>query len=287
MIRRVVSIALCALLVPAGAVASPQAGPPTVDADLQAGFRAMYALDFAASERHFSEYRKRNPDDAFGYAADAARVLFTELHRLGALDAELYVDDKHLLAETRGKPDKDVKRRIEELTAKAQKVARDALEQDPANENAMFALAFANGLEADYAFLIEKDRRAAAKPGRLGYDYAKRLIEKNAEFNDAYIWTGVTNYVVASLPFPIRWLAKLRGYPGSKDTAIKDLRRASERGSLLKPYARILLAVTFLRENRKDDARKLLESLAAEFPANPLFQKHARRLARQQPDQKN
>src|SRR5262249_22177082 len=138
----------------------------------------------------------------------AAGTLFSELYRIGALDAELYVDDKHLLAELKGKPDATVKLQLMNSTSAARRLAGEALERDAKDENALFALAIANGLEADYAFLIESDRRGAVKPGRAGYEYAKRLIALDPGYYDAYIWTGVTNYVVASLPFPIRWLAK-------------------------------------------------------------------------------
>jgi hypothetical protein len=273
---RCLLLALAAIILPRNA----EAQAPPHDARIQAGFRAMYSLDFAASGTHFADYISRKPGDPLGHAADAARVLFMELHRLGVLDAEFYVDDKKLVAETTGKPDAEVKRRMTDLAAKARKLAEDILESEPKNENALFALALANGVEADYLFLVEKDRRGAATPGRAGYDNAKRLLEANAGFHDAYIWTGVTNYVVASLPFPVRWLARLRGYPSSKDVAIKDLRSAAEKGSLLKPYAQILLAVTYLREKKTADAQKLIQELSREFPANPIFAKHAKRLAR-------
>ncbi len=274
---RCLLLALAALVLSDPRNVEAQAPP---DARLQAGFRAMYSLDFDTSRTDFADYIARKPDDPLGHAADAARVLFMELHRLGALDAEFYVDDKHLVAEATGKPDADLKRHLMELTSKARKLADAILNHESKNENALFALALANGVEADYTFLIEKDRRGAAKPGRAGYDNAKLLVEANSMFYDAYIWTGVTNYVVASLPFPIRWLARLRGYPGSKDVAIKDLRSAAENGSLLKPYAQILLAVTYLREKKTSDAQKLFQVLAKEFPDNPIFAKHAKRLAR-------
>ena len=48
----------------------------------------------------------------------------------------------------------------------------------------------------------------------------------------------------------------------------------------MRPYARILLATTFLREKKKNEAKTLLEELSVEFPGNPIFAKHARRLAR-------
>ena len=246
---------------------------------LESGFQAMYALDFAASERYFSGYVLQQPEDPVGYAAQAACVLFTELDRLNVLDAEFYVDDKKLLAEPTGTANPETKQRLFELTGRARRLADVLLRGDPSNVNGLFALALSNGLEADYAFLVEKARLGAAKPGRASYEYATRLLQADPQFYDAYIWTGVTNYIVASLPFPLRWLAKLRGYPGSKETALRDLKTAADKGSLLKPYAKILLTVTYLREKMKPAAKTLLLELSAEFPTNPLFAKHAIRLA--------
>ena len=245
---------------------------------LAAGFQSMYSLDFASSEQHFANYVERRPDQPIGYAAQAAWVLFTELDRLNVLDAEFYLDDKKLLAEPRGHPDPQAKQRLFELTRHARQLADDLVRRDPASEDALFALAFTNGVEADYIFLVENRRLAAAKPGRAGYEFAKRLLQANPEFYDAYIWPGVTNYVVASLPLPLRWLAKLRGYPGSKGAAADNLRIAAENGSLLRPYAKILLVLTCLREKDRTAAQALLADLSAEFPTNPLFAKHARRL---------
>ena len=256
-----------------------RASAATPDPLIQAGFHSMYALDFAAAERQFSDYVRQRPEDPIGYDAQAACVFFTELDRLHVLDAEFYVDDKKLYAEPAGTPNPEAKLRLFELTRRARQFADDLLRRDSKSEDALFALALANGLESDYTFLVEKSRLAAAKPGRAGFENAKRLLEVNPEFYDAYIWTGVTNYVVASLPLPLRWLAKLRGYSGNKQTAVSDLRLAAEKGSLLKPYAKILLAVTYLREKNKTAAQAVVAELSAEFPTNPLFAKHVRRLS--------
>src|SRR5438132_561409 len=90
-----------------------------IDPRLATAFQEMYALDFANSESHFAEYVREQPADPFGYAASAACVLFTELDRLKALDAEFYVDDKKLFAEPQGKADPHSRQRLFELTGKA------------------------------------------------------------------------------------------------------------------------------------------------------------------------
>lgn len=52
------------------------------------------------------------------------------------------------------------------------------------------------------------------------------------------------------------------------------------RGHLLKPFAKILLALVALREKQVELGRRLLEELAAEFPQNPLFGRELAKLNR-------
>jgi predicted Zn-dependent protease len=53
----------------------------------------------------------------------------------------------------------------------------------------------------------------------------------------------------------------------------------AERGHYLAPFARILLAIAYVREKDKVRARQLLISLRDEFPKNPLFEQEIARLA--------
>jgi hypothetical protein len=50
------------------------------------------------------------------------------------------------------------------------------------------------------------------------------------------------------------------------------------RGHYLAPFARVLLAIAYLRQNDRTRARELLTGLRDEFPANPLFPKEIARI---------
>jgi hypothetical protein len=52
----------------------------------------------------------------------------------------------------------------------------------------------------------------------------------------------------------------------------------AERGQYLAPFARILLAIAYVREKDKPKAREILSSLQSEFPKNPLFAREIARL---------
>jgi hypothetical protein len=77
---------------------------------------------------------------------------------------------------------------------------------------------------------------------------------------------------------PIRWVLHLGGVSGDKQAGLKDLHLTAEKGHYLAPFARILLAIAYVREHDKTKARAILASLQQEFPNNPLFAKEIARL---------
>lgn len=248
------------------------------DPTLEAGFRAMYALDFPSAGRRFGDYESARPSDPIGYAAEATCLVFSEFNRLKVLEAEFEADNKKFLAPPAVPADTRLKRRVLELSERTQQLAEARLRQDPGDEGALFALALTNGILGDYTAHLEHRYWSAAKYGRQGDEFARKLLQHNPQFYDAYIWTGVTNYIYGSLPLLVRWPARLFGLYGNKATGVANLRLAAEKGQYLKPYAKILLSIAYLRENNKPAAAALLTELSSEFPTNSLFATQAKRL---------
>ena len=254
------------------------AADTSFDPLLQAGFQDMYAMDFPGCERRFLEYARLEPADPLGDAAHAACILFKEFQRAQVLDAEFYTDDKKLFGKRTIEPDAEAHARLTALTDRAIERAAEVLQRNPRDEHALFARAMANGLKADALALLDHRYLAASRIGKIALADADTLVALNPTTYDAYIWPGVSNYVAGSLPFPLRWLAKLRGFPTDTRRGIANLELAAEKGQLLKPYAKILLVVVHLRAADRAAAYTLLKELSAEFPSNPVFQKHVRRL---------
>jgi hypothetical protein len=63
----------------------------------------------------------------------------------------------------------------------------------------------------------------------------------------------------------------LAGIHGDKKKGIEQLETAANHGHYLQPFAKILLALTALREKRPEVARAQFTELVAEFPENSLF----------------
>ncbi len=260
-------------------VAAGDARATTADPKLDAGFRAMYALDFVSSQKSFAEYQHAHPADALGYAAEMVGVFFGELNRLKLLDQEFTPGNESFFAKPQGTPDPQVRARIMELSGQARQMAEARLRQEPTDERALFALALAYGILGDYAALVERHYWTSVKYGRQGEQYARQLLARDPKFYDAYVWLGVSNFIYGSLSLPLRWTAHVFGPSGDKATGVADLRLAAEKGRYLRPYAKVLLAIAYLREKNRPAAASLLAQLSSEFPTNPLFAAQARRLA--------
>ena len=61
------------------------------------------------------------------------------------------------------------------------------------------------------------------------------------------------------------------GLPADKQGGITDLQTTAAHGHYLAPFARILLAIAYVREKNKTQALQLLTGLRQQFPANTLF----------------
>jgi len=68
------------------------------------------------------------------------------------------------------------------------------------------------------------------------------------------------------------------GPPADKQGGIKDLQTTAEHGHYLAPFARILLAIAYVREKDKPRAIELLSKLQQHFPSNTLFSREIERL---------
>jgi len=270
---------LPALLLCGGAILGlrPASAEPA-PISLEFGYRRMYSLDFGGAQRIFAAWEGERPDDPLGAASEAASLLFSELNRLGILEAQFYVKDSSFLRRRDLNPDPSVRARFDAALAQAEARAELRIARDPNDVDALFSLALVNGLEADYASLIENRNLAALSPTKRATRWAQRLLAVDPNYYDAYLATGLSKYIIGSLFPPVRWILRVGGYSGDKSQGIRELELVAERGRYLGPFARLLLAIAYLRQDDASRARELLEQLRLEFPENPLFAREIARL---------
>jgi hypothetical protein len=161
---------------------------------------------------------------------------------------------------------------------RAQKLARARLNKDAKDRDALFALTLASGLQADYAALIEKKNLASLHFTKEASAWAQQLLTICDDCADALVATGFSKYIIGSASAPVRWFLRMDGLPGDKKAGIADLQMTAQRGHYLAPFARILLAIAYVRDKNKPRALELLTSLRTQFPSNTLFPREIARL---------
>lgn len=252
--------------------------PSSSSTQLERGYQLLYNLDFPHAQQEFAGWEQQHGDDPMGPASEAAGLLFSEFNRLGVLEAQFYTKDSAFNRRPKLSPDAAVRNRFDAALLRTENMARARLARDAKDPNALFAMTMAAGLRADYAALIDKRNLASLHYTRDAQSWAQQLLAIDPKCYDAYLAIGVSNYLIGTVSTPLRWVLRLGGYSGSKQDGIADLQLTAQHGHYLAPFAEILLAIAYVRENDKPHARQALALLEQEFPANPLFPREIARL---------
>jgi hypothetical protein len=239
--------------------------------ELDAGFELLYKLKFGEARAQFETWQKSHPEGALGYASEAASYLLEESYRLGILTSDFFLDDKRFLGNTPLKPDPGLRQAFFDSNERAQDVAQFRLKENPDNANALFAMAMSLGMQADYTSLIEKHEIESLKKMQKADKYSKRLLKVAPGADDAYLGLGMANYILGSLSGSKKFFLGFTGIHGDKKKGIQQIEITAKKGHYLRPFAKILLALTALREKKPEVARTELTELVSEFPENPLF----------------
>ena len=242
-------------------IASPPAG-------LDLGYLQMYDLQFTAAHKTFADYAQSHPNDPLVPASDAAAYLFAEFDRLHILQSEFFVHDDNFRHPKKLYSDPGVRRLFDADLAKADGLASGVLGSTPRDPNALFASILVLGLRADWG----------SGCGHWLPVIAEKLLAIDPSYYDAHLAVGVENYMLSLKPAPIRWFLQLAGAQADREVGLEQLNVTAEKGHLLKPYARLLLAVDALRRKDTIKAREILTELSHQFPHNRLYGEELARL---------
>jgi hypothetical protein len=265
---------------PAAAAAQPSPHvsppPPVVDSapdPFVPIFTRLYNYDFVTAHAMLDERQRADPADPLPHSVRAAVYMFSEFERLRILETEFFVDDDNMVDGQghRQKPDPEVKRRLFATLDDARARANLILAADPNHRRALLAMVMAAGVAADYTGFVERRQWKGMSLTRETNRYAQKLLALKPPVYDAYMNVGSLEYVVGSLPFYVRWFVRFDKIEGNRRKGIEQLKLVARHGTYYGPFARILLVVASLRENKLEDARQIVAQLAAEFPENPLL----------------
>lgn len=245
---------------------------------LDRGFQRLYNLDFSAAQKEFQSWEKENPENPMGPVSQAAGILFAEFNRLGVLEAQFYENDSAFADRKKYEADPEQRKRFDEQLSRAETMGKARLSRDPHDRDALLGMTLIAGLRADYAALIEKRNLSSLHYTKESSAWAKQLLAADPKCYDARLAGGISRYIIGSMAAPVRWILRLGGVSGDKAAGIAELQTVAANGRLLAPFARILLAIAYVREKDRPRARELLLSLQKDFPNNHLFPRELARL---------
>ncbi len=164
-----------------------------------------------------------------------------------------------------------IRQRYQENIQKARQLCTALLEKNPYDLEALYFLGAVEGVEGSYAFTVEHSVGSAFTFGKRAYRYHSQILERAPDFYDAYMSAGLYEYIVANLPWYIKWFTTFFGYRGSEERGFEYLNLAAQNGEFVSDDSRVLQMVLFVREKRYRDGLRLAEQLHAKYPENYIF----------------
>jgi len=156
-------------------------------------------------------------------------------------------------------------------TRRARQLAEKRLKQNARDVEALYLLGATEGLEAAYGAGVEHKYMAALRTGSTAVDHHREVLELSPKFYDAELTIGLQDYVIGSLPLPMKMLAGSVGVHGSKKRGLKELEQVAREGQWARDVSRMLLVDLYKREKRWDDAIATARELSEKYPRNSLF----------------
>jgi tetratricopeptide (TPR) repeat protein len=236
----------------------------------RSGLDALYNIDYDKAQREFKEIVRLYPTHPGGYQLLAARVWIKTLYESRRLQASLYSSDS-FYSSGDDKVDPKVVTEFRNYTREAKRLAEAKLKQEPKNIEALDFLANTEGLKAAFEEGVERRHFAALRDGNDAVNHHREVLKLDPKYIDAQITIGLYEYVVGSLPLPVKLLAGATGYRGSKKRGLKMLEQVAQEGTWARDDAKSVLIVLYTREKRFAEKVALARELSEKYPRNYLL----------------
>jgi tetratricopeptide (TPR) repeat protein len=279
-VRSIIILVLLLVTVGSGSAQQPQTSSPEatdkakLDSLRRSGIEALYNLDYDKAERDFKEIVRLYPSHPAGPQLLAARLWIKTLYESRRLQSSLYSSES-FYSSGDDKVDPKIITTFRNLTREAKRLAEVRLRENPKDIEALDWLAVIQGLKASFEEAVERRHFAALKDGDDAVDHHREVLKLDPSFIDAGLTVGLYEYVVGSLPLPIKVVAGITGFRGSKKRGLAMLERVTKEGAWARDDAKTLLIVLYTREKRFSDALSHARDLSAKYPRNYLFRLEA------------
>jgi tetratricopeptide (TPR) repeat protein len=238
------------------------------------GFEALYNLDYEEARRNFKELARVFPDHPAGPQFLAASLWAQTLNESRRLQSGLYNSDS-FYAKNEDQVDPRTIAQFREWTRNAKQLAEARLKRDQKDTEALYFLGATEGLKAAFATAVQRSFFGALKDGSNSVDRHREVIRLDPNFHDAELTIGLYDYVIGSLPLPVKLVMNVAGARGSKKRGLQTLERVAREGRFAQDDARALLILLYKREGRFQDALAVARELVAKYPRSYLLKLEA------------
>jgi tetratricopeptide (TPR) repeat protein len=205
-------------------------------------------MEFDKSDAKFNELRRVVPNDPRAYFFNAIQYYF-----LYSIERKREYFDKFF-----------------EQSDMVISTCERLLDQNENDYTSKFYLAGIYGYRG-ILYQIDNSILKAIWDGKKGFSLLKQLVKQKPDMYDAYLGTGLFDYLLSKIPKSYSWVLSMIGYGGDLENGIKELKIAEEKGIYTKQEARYYLSQFLFFENRYDEAFYYIKKLMKEYPENSLF----------------
>src|SRR5437773_9181922 len=240
-----------------------------------AGSEALFNLDYETARKSFKEMAQAFPNYPAGPQFLADSLWIETLYQTRRLQSSLYGGDDTFYSTSDDKVDPAIIDQFRTLTRQARLLAEARSKQYPRDAEALYFLGVIEGLKASFEEAVERRHFAALKDGSDAVDRHREVLKIDPNYRDAEITIGLYDFTVGSLPLPVKLIAGVAGFRGSKKRGLATLERVAKEGRWLHDEAKTLLIGLYTREKRYAEAAAIAKELAAKYPPNYLYRLEA------------
>ena len=250
--------------------ASPAAANSASAALRARGASEIYNLDRDRAVETFKQAIAADPQDAAAHRGLASALWLSITFRRGNMTVDDYLGS---ISRTRtpSPPPPDIAAAFNEALEHALSIAGARVAANPKDAGAHYELGAAIGLRASYMATVENSVLGAVRAAKGAYQAHEQVMALDAARHDAGLIVGTYRYIVATLALPLRVAAYVVGFGGDKEKGLKLVEGAAAYAGDNQEDARFALLLLYNREQRYDDALKLLALLRDRFPRNRLM----------------
>jgi len=270
--RFIFALLLASALVLPAAVPTGSSRSGSQPSDLfQRGYDLTYNLDFPEALATFQQAVGAQPNDPQGYRGIATTTWLSILFQRGVVTVDDYMGHMSTGDQKLDQPPATEASRFRTNIDRALAIAEEEVRRNSNSASAHYDVGAAVGLMATYRATVEGSVLGGLTAARRAFNEQEKVLSLDPRRRDAGLIVGTYRYIVASLPFPLRWMAYAVGFGGGRERGLQMIELAATYPGDSQVDAKFALVLLYNRERRFDQALAVIRDLQARFPRNRLL----------------